>query len=79
MCSVVCVFVCVTFRVAAAVVPVVERAGGAHGGPGRGDGGGNRAPPPALRAEAPPHTGRHHAQTETTAELLARSASAATL
>ncbi|CAH2256895.1 jg11029 [Pararge aegeria aegeria] len=61
---------CVT-RVSAAVAAVGGRAGGVHGAPGRRDGGGDRAPPPALRAQAPPHPRRHLAQAEAPAELLA--------
>ncbi|XP_047531755.1 serine/threonine-protein kinase 4 isoform X1 [Vanessa atalanta] len=53
------------------VVPVGGGAGGVHGAPGRRDGGGDRAPAPALRAQAPPHPRRHLAQAQAPAELLA--------
>lgn len=56
---------------AAAVVPVGGRAGDVHGAAGRGDGGGDRAPVRALRAQAAPHPRRHHDQTEASAKLLA--------
>ncbi|CAH0724465.1 unnamed protein product, partial [Brenthis ino] len=60
----------VTLLALSPVVPVGERAGGAHGAAGRGDGGGDRAPARALRAQAPPHPRRHLAQAPAPAELL---------
>ncbi|XP_021197162.3 serine/threonine-protein kinase 4 isoform X3 [Helicoverpa armigera] len=55
-------------------LPGRARAGGAGVAAGRGDGGGDRAAPRALHAQAPAHPRRHTPQAQAPAELLAHRA-----